>query len=136
MSDAPIVDPAATVPTVDVAPRPKRKTNKCTYILHGPDNEVMAHYRSTSHRNAALKAASKKVTVIRIRRSGDKTVRIFEGTLLDAPRTVKRGDKEICYKFQPRVRYLEAVPFVPRKPTPKAEPTTPEPVVDSGETVQ
>jgi hypothetical protein len=82
---------------------------------------VLARYRSTSHRNAALKAASKKHTVIRIRKAGDTFVRIFDGAIIDAPRTVVRGGTEITYKTQSRVKFLKQEDFVPKAPEKKEE---------------
>ena len=111
-------EPAAE-PAVDPPAKKKRVTNKATYLVHGEDNSVLARYRSTSHRNAALKAASKKHTVIRIRKAGDDFVRIFDGAIIEAPRTVVRGGREITYRTQSRVKFVRQEPFVPKEPAPK-----------------
>lgn len=93
----------------------KSRTNKATYLLHGEDGAVLARYRSTSHRNAALKAASKKHTVIRIRKAGDTKVRVFEGTVVDAPRTVTRGGEQVTYRYQSKVRFLRTETWTPKE---------------------
>lgn len=70
-------------------------------------------YNSSSHRYAALKAATKGVKDILLRQTNTKTVHRYEGSTeeLETPRIVKRNDREIPYTRRPRAIYKGSFQF-------------------------
>lgn len=118
----------------EATPRAPKKTH--CFMLHDPKTMAFAgKYNSVSHRYAALKAATKGVTEIRLRQTNTKTVHDYTGwtSTLDKPRMVKRGDREIPYYKKPGATYngsFEYAGKLEKEEAPAATPTpepTPEP---------
>ena len=92
--------PAASPPA---SPKTEKKPGKKqTYMLHTPDESLkpIGRFVSTSIRGAALKAVTRGHSDIWLRRTGQKKIIKFKGEkkLLDQPRVVMKGEKEIVFK--------------------------------------
>lgn len=83
-----------------------------TFMLHSPsDMSSIGRFVTSAQgdwRAAALKAASRGHTQIYLRRTGTREVREFEGRkdVLDPPKVIKRGDREITYNNRPAVKFV------------------------------
>lgn len=85
-----------------------------TFMLHDPVTYVaLGRYKAADHRYAALKCASKGFERILLRQTNTKEVREFSGTIvvLDVPKIVKRGDREIAYTKRPSVKHVNTFVF-------------------------
>lgn len=96
----------------DTASRKRKQT--LTFMLHDP--ATMANtgkYNSTSHRNAALKAANKGFQTILLRQTNTKTIYQYEGSVvkLDEPKQIARGDRFITYAKKPVARFLKSYQY-------------------------
>lgn len=102
----------APVPQKAKAPRTKKPT--LTFMLHDPETMASAgKYNSTSHRNAALKAATKGFTNILLRQTNTKTIYRYEGgsIKLDDPKNVPRGGRQIVYSKRPVASFKESFEY-------------------------
>ncbi len=83
-------------------------------MLHDPkSNKIIAKYKTSSFRNAALKAANKGMCEIILREAGSLNVHEFEGSieLLDPPVEISKNGKVIkCFK-KAKVRYIKKYSF-------------------------
>jgi len=106
----PAAHPAAAAP-VKAPTRPAAGAKpKFTFMLHHPDMTCAGRYVSDTHRHAALKAASKGVTQILLRRTNSKEVWEFRGATqeLPEPKQIRRGDKVVAYSRKPTVEFLRS----------------------------
>lgn len=95
-------------------PAPKVKKPTLTFMLHHPDTMADAgKYNSTSHRNAALKAATKGFETILLRQTNTKTIHKYEGSVikLDEPKQIPRGDRFITYAKKPVAKFVESFEY-------------------------
>ena len=108
--------PETSNTTSDAAKTKKSPRPKSTFMLHAPPppgggNGIGAgigKFVSTDYRYAALKCASRKHTVIHLRKTNSKLVYEFQGGIqaLETPHTVKRGDQEFVCKNRPFVKFI------------------------------
>ena len=83
-------------------------------MLHNPtDMSALGRFVAPGYREAALKAASRGHADILLRKSGTREIRKFEGFIevLDTPKVVKRGDREVLFAKKPNVRFVEKYHF-------------------------
>lgn len=83
---------------------------KFTFMLHDPKTfESLGKYVSTDARYSALKAASRGVKDIYLRKTNSKIIYKYKGDIvtLDTPQVVKRGSREIVYSKKPVVKFQE-----------------------------
>jgi nucleotidyltransferase/DNA polymerase involved in DNA repair len=83
---------------------------KFTFMLHDPETfKSLGKYVSTDARYSALKAASRGIKTILLRKTNSKIIHKYSGDIvtLDTPQIVKRGDREIKYSKKPAVKFLE-----------------------------
>lgn len=102
------MDPTAPPPVPAPA---KRSRPKHTFMLHDPESAAPAHkFTAPGFREAAMKAASKGLTVIHLRKCGTSEIREYAGSVveIDPPILVtRRGvDRPIKYHRKPAVRYV------------------------------
>ena len=100
--------------TTDTQPKPKVKKPTLTYMLHDPETmENAGKYNSTSHRNAALKAATKGFTRILLRRTKTKLIYEYAGeaNVLDEPKVVPRGNRNIVYAKKPKAKFVKSFEY-------------------------
>lgn len=117
---------ASTTP----APAPKAKKPTLTFMLHHPDTMADAgKYNSTSHRNAALKAATKGFNTILLRQTNTKTIHKYEGSVikLDEPKQIPRGDRFITYAKKPVAKFVESFEYDGNVAQEADQPTQPQP---------
>ena len=79
-------------------------------MLHDPKTFVpLGKYVSTDARYSALKAASRGVKDICLRKTNSKIIYKYTGDIvtLDTPQIVKRGAREIVYSKKPVVKFQE-----------------------------
>lgn len=85
-------------------PRPKS-----TFMLHDPTTFAsLGKYVSTDARYSALKAASRGIADIYLRKTNSKIVYHYTGSVvtLDEPQIVMRGTRQIQYTKKPVVKFL------------------------------
>lgn len=85
-----------------------------TFMLHDPETMASAgKYNSNSHRNAALKAASKGFTDIHLRQTKTKTVFHYEGstTALAEPKLIQRGGRTIPYSKKRAAKFIKSYEY-------------------------
>ena len=96
----------ASAPTNEIAKKtPKPKS---TYMLHDPKTFAsLGKYVSTDARYSALKAASRGVEDIYLRKTNTKIIFHYKGSVvnLDKPQVVLRGTREIVYSKKPVVKF-------------------------------
>lgn len=81
---------------------------KKAFMLHCPkDMHPIGKYMSNTCRQAALKAASNGHTEVVLRQTGTKICKLFSCkiNLLDEPKKIRRGDKEITYSKIPEAKW-------------------------------
>ena len=84
------------------------------YVLHdSKSNKIIAKYKTSSFRNAALKAANKGICEIILREAGSLNVHEFEGSIeiLDPPVEISKDGKVIICSKKARVKYLKKYSF-------------------------
>jgi hypothetical protein len=95
---------AVTSPeTAKKTPKPKS-----TFMLHDPKTfESLGKYVSTDARYSALKAASRGIEDIYLRKTNTKLIFHYKGSVvnLDKPQVVMRGTREIVYSKKPVVKF-------------------------------
>ena len=118
-------------PTAAAAPQqpktPRTPKPKSTFMLHDPvDMTCKGKFVASDFRYAALKAASKKVTDIHLRKTNSKEIRVFSGSivLLDEPKEIRRGDRVITYLNKPTVKFSRKYVFDGTPPADEEEPPT------------
>lgn len=85
------------------------KRARSTFMLHKPDTmECLSKFQSSDYRYGALKAASRGHTVIWLRKTNSKEIRVYSGEIcqLDEPAQIKRGDRTITYSKKPVVKFV------------------------------
>lgn len=85
-----------------------------TFMLHDPETMASAgKYNSNSHRNAALKAASKGFTDIHLRQTKTKTVFHYEGSTmaLAEPKLIQRGGRTIPYSKKRAAKFIRSYEY-------------------------
>lgn len=95
---------------MESAPVTKTPKQKFTFMLHDPKTfESLGKYVSTDARYSALKAASRGVKDIYLRKTNSKIIYKYKGDVvtLDTPQVVKRGTREIKYYKKPVVKFQE-----------------------------
>ena len=112
------VAPPAPAPveatSAPAASRTKAKTKTQVWMLHDPETMASAgKYNSATHRNAALKAATKGFKTILLRETNTKEVQEYEGSTvpLSEPKRIPRGDREIVYTKKPAVKFIRSYEF-------------------------
>jgi hypothetical protein len=86
-----------------------QKRPKSTFMLHSKHPyECLGKYVSSDYRYAALKAASRGIEEIYLRKTNSKIFYVYSGKVvtLDKPQIVKRGEREIMYTKKPTVTFL------------------------------
>lgn len=99
----PVAAPANAPETAKKTPKPKS-----TFMLHDPKTfESLGKYVSTDARYSALKAASRGVEDIYLRKTNTKIIFHYKGSVvtLDTPQVVLRGKREIIYSKKPVVKF-------------------------------
>lgn len=94
-------------PVISETVVPKRKP-RCTFMLHDPKNfSSLGKYVSTDARYSALKAASRGIQEIYLRKTNSKLIYYYKGAVvtLDKPQVVMRGTREIVYTKKPIVKF-------------------------------
>jgi hypothetical protein len=89
---------------------PKIPKQKFTFMLHDPKTfESLGKYVSTDARYSALKAASRGITTILLRKTNSKIIYKYKGevVVLDTPQVVMRGTRKIEYTKKPVVKFQE-----------------------------
>lgn len=89
--------------TAKKAPKPKY-----TYMLHDPKTFAsLGKYVSTDARYSALKAASRGIEDIYLRKTNTKIIFHYKGSVvnLENPQVVLRGKREIVYSKKPVVKF-------------------------------
>lgn len=94
----------------------KTRTKKPTlvWMLHDPETMASAgKYNSATHRNAALKAATKGFKTILLRETNTKEIQEYEGSTvpLPEPKRIPRGDREIVYTKKPAVKFIRSYEY-------------------------
>ena len=82
---------------------------KKSFMLHDVDGmHKIGKYMSNTFRQAALKAASNNHNRVILRQTGTKICKEFTCKIqvLDEPKIIKRGDKEIKYSKIPEARWV------------------------------
>ena len=101
---APFANDTANTSDVPVkTPRPKS-----TFMLHDPTTFAsLGKYVSTDARYSALKAASRGIEDIYLRKTNSKIVYHYTGSVvnLDEPQIVMRGKRQIQYTKKPVVKF-------------------------------
>ena len=85
------------------------KTESSTYMLHDPqDMSSTGKFKSKGPKSAALKAASKGVKQIVLRKTNSKELWEYTGECveLDPPKVVRRGGQDITYRRKPAVQFV------------------------------
>lgn len=89
--------------------KPKKVSTKKAFMLHSStDMHPIGKYMSNTFRQAALKAASNGHEEVILRQTGTKTCKRFscKNRILDEPKIIKRGDKEIKYSKIPEAKWI------------------------------
>lgn len=92
----------------DVATVPKTPKSKSTFMLHDAKTFAsLGKYVSTDARYSALKAASRGIENIYLRKTNSKIIYHYEGSVvtLDTPQVVTRGKRSITYTKKPVVKF-------------------------------
>jgi hypothetical protein len=102
--------PEVVATAESIAKAPKGPKQKHTFMLHSPETFAsLGKYISTDARYSALKAASRGVKDILLRKTNSKIIYKYKGDVvtLDTPQIVKRGDREIKYSKKPTVKFVQ-----------------------------
>lgn len=103
-------DPPSVNATSTKTRAPRTPKTKSTYMLHDPKTFTsLGKYVSTDARYSALKAASRGIEDILLRKTNSKIIYKYKGSVvtLDQPQIVKRGEREIAYTKKPVVKFIE-----------------------------
>jgi hypothetical protein len=95
--------------TVAKVPKPKS-----TFMLHDPKTFAsLGKYVSTDARYSALKAASRGIEDIYLRKTNSKIIYHYKGSVvtLDTPQVVNRGSRQITYTKKPVVKFQSKFVF-------------------------
>ena len=90
----------------------KKKRDKKNFSLIDPDTKkTISKFTTFGFREAALKAASRKYTVI-VLRNDDGKIKTYEGEIqeLENPKTIKRGEREVLFTKKPTVKHVKNSP--------------------------
>ena len=92
---------------------PKAKKPVSTWMLHCPKTMAsVGKYNSASHRNAALKAATKGFTTIWLRPTNTKKIYVYEGSVTPVEtKMISRGDRVIPYSKKPCAKFVETFEY-------------------------
>lgn len=87
---------------------PKAPKAKSTFMLHDPKTFAsLGKYVSTDARYSALKAASRGIEDIYLRKTNSKIIYHYKGSVveLETPQVVTRGSRQITYTKKPVVKF-------------------------------
>ena len=94
--------------TPEAIKTPRTPKPKFTFMLHEPGTyKNLGTYKSPDPRYSALKAATRGVKDILLRKTNTKIIYKYKGDYitLDTPTVVKRGTREIKYSKKPVVKF-------------------------------
>lgn len=107
---AEIISANDSTQTTQASGETKKPKPKSTFMLHDPKTFAsLGKYISTDARYSALKAASRGIADIYLRKTNSKIIYHYQGSVvtLDEPQVVMRGKRKIEYTKKPIVKFLK-----------------------------